>query len=128
MSMRKIINNAPNAPAAIGPYSQAVGVGNLVFLSGQIGMDQSGDLVSADFSEQAEQVFKNLKAVCEHAGGSINDLVKLNVFLTDLNNFAKFNEIATKYLQEPYPARALIGVASLPKDAIVEAEAVLLVK
>ena len=123
--MAKTIISTVGAPAAIGTYSQAVKVGDTVYLSGQIGLDpQSGQLVDG-IDAQIVRVFDNLKAVAEAAGGSLADVVKLNVFLTDLGNFAKVNETMAKYFQQPYPARAAVGVASLPRGALVEADAVM---
>lgn len=122
--MRDIIHTDA-APAAIGTYSQAVRVGDTVYLSGQIGLDpQSGQLVEG-IDAQITRVFDNLKAVTEAAGGSLGDLVKVNIYLTDLGNFAKVNETMAKYFQQPYPARAAVGVASLPRGALVEADAVM---
>ncbi|HEX5802131.1 MAG TPA: RidA family protein [Azospira sp.] len=123
--MAKTIISTAGAPAAIGTYSQAVKVGDTVYLSGQIGLDPaSGQLVDG-IDAQIVRVFDNLKAVAEAAGGSLADVVKLNVFLTDLGNFAKVNETMAKYFQQPYPARAAVGVASLPRGALVEADAVM---
>ncbi|MFC5301663.1 RidA family protein [Azospira restricta] len=123
--MAKTIISTAGAPAAIGTYSQAVKAGDTVYLSGQIGLDpQSGQLVDG-VDAQIVRVFDNLKAVAEAAGGSLADVVKLNVFLTDLGNFAKVNETMAKYFQQPYPARAAVGVASLPRGALVEADAVM---
>ena len=116
----------PNAPAAVGPYSQAVRHGDLVFLSGQVALDPAtGALVSGDIGEQARQVFRNLQAVCQAAGGDLDGILKLNIYLTDLANFATVNEIMAATFAEPYPARATIGVAALPLGAEVEVEAVL---
>jgi len=116
----------PNAPAAVGPYSQAVRHGNLVFLSGQVALDPAtGALVSGDIGDQARQVFRNLQAVCQAAGGDLDGILKLNIYLTDLANFATVNEIMAATFAEPYPARATIGVAALPLGAEVEVEAVL---
>lgn len=124
--MAKQIIHTDKAPAAIGSYSQAVRAGNTVYLSGQIPLDPvSMQLVEGGFAEQTHQVFKNMKAVCEAAGGSLNEIVKLNAYLTDLSNFATFNEIMGQYFEQPYPARAAVGVASLPRASLVEAEAVL---
>jgi reactive intermediate/imine deaminase len=124
--MTKHIIHSDAAPAAIGAYSQAVRAGNTVYLSGQIPLDPSSmQLVEGGFAEQAHQVFKNLKAVCEAAGGSLNDIVKLNAYLTDLANFATFNEVMGQYFTQPYPARAAVGVASLPRASLVEAEGVM---
>jgi reactive intermediate/imine deaminase len=122
----KTIINTENAPSAIGTYSQAVKVGNTVYLSGQIALvPETMDVISDDFVEQAEQVFKNVVSVCEAAGGSINDMVKVNIFLTDLSNFAKVNEIMSKYFKEPYPARAAVEVAGLPKGVAIEIDGVM---
>ncbi len=123
--MAKTIISTAGAPAAIGTYSQAVRVGDTVYLSGQIGLDpQSGQLVEG-IDAQITRVFDNLKAVTEAAGGSLGDLVKVNIYLTDLGNFAKVNETMAKYFQQPYPARAAVGVASLPRGALVEADGVM---
>jgi reactive intermediate/imine deaminase len=125
--MAKTIISTVDAPAAIGTYSQAVRCGDTVYLSGQIGLDpKSGQLVDG-IDAQIVRVFDNLKAVAEAAGGSLADVVKLNVFLTDLGNFAKVNETMAKYFQQPYPARAAVGVASLPRGALVEADAVMVI-
>lgn len=114
------------APAAIGSYSQAIGSNGLVFLSGQIPLDpDSMEIVDGDFEARTRRVFDNLKAVAEAAGGSLDEIVKLTVYLTDLGNFATVNEVMADYFTEPYPARAAIGVAALPKNADVEAEAIL---
>lgn len=123
--MSKSIIATPHAPAAIGTYSQAVKVGDTVYLSGQIGLDPQSMQMVDGIDAQIVRVFENLKAVAEAAGGSLADTVKLNVFLTDLGNFAKVNETMAKYFSEPYPARAAVGVASLPRGALVEADAVL---
>ncbi|MBB5191856.1 reactive intermediate/imine deaminase [Silvimonas terrae] len=123
--MSKSIIHSDKAPKAVGPYSQAVKVGDTVYLSGQIGLDPaSGNLVDG-FDAQAHQVFTNLRAVAQAAGGDLSDIVKLGVFVTDLGNFARLNEIMTEYFVEPYPARAAIQAAALPKGAVVEADAVL---
>ena len=121
----KTIISTPNAPAAIGTYSQAVKAGNTVYLSGQIGLDPASMQLVDGIEAQIHQVFKNLAAVCQASGGSLADIVKLNVFLTDLGHFAKVNEIMGQYFQQPYPARAAVGVASLPRGALVEADGVL---
>lgn len=125
--MSKHIIHTENAPAAIGAYSQAVRAGNTVYLSGQIPLlPETMQLVSeTDFEAQTHQVFKNLRAVCEAAGGSLNDIVKINAYLTDLSNFATFNAVMEQYFAQPFPARAAVGVASLPRGALVEAEAVM---
>jgi reactive intermediate/imine deaminase len=115
-----------HAPAAVGPYSQAVRHGALVFLSGQVGLDPAtGKLVEGGVEAQARQVFRNLRAVCEAAGGDLDDLVKVNIYLTDLGNFAAVNAIMADAFNEPYPARATVGVVALPLGAAVEIEAVL---
>lgn len=119
--MKKIIKTE-NAPAAIGTYSQAVKKGNIVFLSGQIPLDPKSMELVEGIENQIHQVFKNLLSVIEAAEASVNDLVKLNIYLTDLNNFALVNSIMEKYFSEPYPARTAVGVASLPKGAQVEAD------
>lgn len=114
------------APAAIGPYSQAIRSGRLVFLSGQIPLDpESGELVGGDFPARARRVFENMKAVAEAAGGNLDGVVKLTLYLTDLAQFAAVNDVMAEYFREPYPARAAVGVAALPKGADVEAEAIL---
>jgi len=121
----KTIVTTDNAPSAIGTYSQAVKVGNTVYLSGQIPLDpKTMEVVGDTFAEQAEQVFKNLVAVCEAAGGCIDDMVKVNIFMTDLSNFATVNEIMSRYFSQPYPARAAIGVAQLPKGVAIEIDGV----
>ncbi len=122
--MKQIIAT-PHAPAAIGTYSQAVRAGDTVYLSGQIPLDPATMQLVEGFENQVMRVFDNLKAVCEAAGGSLNDLVKVNVFLIDLSHFAKVNEIMATYMSEPYPARAAVGVASLPRGAQVEIEGVM---
>ncbi|HEX4871788.1 MAG TPA: RidA family protein [Nevskiaceae bacterium] len=123
--MRQIITT-PAAPAAIGTYSQAVRCGQTVYLSGQIPLDPATmTLVSGDIEAEIHQVFRNLQAVAEAAGGRLAQIAKLNVFLTDLGHFAKVNEIMGQYFQPPYPARAAVGVAALPKGARVEADAIL---
>jgi reactive intermediate/imine deaminase len=114
------------APSAIGTYSQAVKVNHTVYLSGQIPLiAETMTVVEGDFAAQAEQVFKNLVAVCEAAGGSINDMVKVNIFLTDLSNFAIVNEVMSKYFNQPYPARAAVQVSRLPKDVEIEIDGVM---
>jgi reactive intermediate/imine deaminase len=123
--MSRIIVSTDKAPAAIGTYSQAVRAGNTVYLSGQIGLDpKSGQLVEG-IEAQIHRVFANLKAVAEAAGGTLADAVKLTVYLTDLAHFAKVNEIMATYFAQPYPARAAVGVAALPRGALVEADAVI---
>ena len=124
--MSKHAIHTERAPAAVGPYSQAVRHGDIVFLSGQIPLDpETMQLVAGDISEQVHRVFRNLRAVCEAAGGSLDGIVKLNVFLTDLGHFATVNAIMQEYFAEPYPARAAVGVSALPLGAEVEMEAVL---
>ena len=114
------------APAAIGTYSQAIRSGNLVFLSGQIPLDPATmETVDGDFEARARQVFANLSAVAEAAGGRLNDAVKITVFLTDLDNFATVNKVMEDFFDAPYPARAAVGVKSLPKGVDVEADAIL---
>jgi len=124
--MQTSVIKTDRAPAAIGTYSQAVRAGNTVYLSGQIPLDpDSGELVTGDIADQIRQVFDNLTAVAEAAGGSLDDAVKLTVYLTDLGHFSAVNEIMAEYFSEPYPARAAVGVASLPRNAEIEAEAIL---
>ena len=123
--MNKRIIQTADAPAAIGTYSQAVRVDATVYLSGQIGLDPASMQLVDGIDSQIHQVFKNLSAVAAAAGGSLADVVKLNVFLTDLRNFPQVNEIMARYFQEPYPARAAVGVAALPRGALVEADAVM---
>lgn len=113
------------APQAIGTYSQAVRCGETVYLSGQIGLDPATMQMVDGIDAQIRRVFDNLKAVAAAAGGSLDDCVKVNVYLTDLGHFAKVNEIMATYFREPYPARAAIGVASLPRNALVEVDAVM---
>lgn len=126
MSKQRIIIATEKAPAAIGPYSQAVKVGDTVYLSGQIPLDpQSMQLVSGDIGVQTTQVFKNLAAVAEAAGGTLNDAAKVNISLTNLNDFARVNEVMTQFFSEPFPARACVQVAALPRGAAVEIEVIL---
>jgi len=118
--------HSDDAPSAIGTYSQAIETGNLVFMSGQIPLvPQTMEIVEGDFAARAHQVFQNLQAVAEAAGGSLDQIVKLTIYLTDLNDFATVNAVMSEYFNEPYPARAALGVASLPKGVDVEAEAIL---
>ncbi len=127
MSNRAVITT-PDAPEAIGPYSQAVKVGNTVWISGQIPLvPGSMELVSGDISAQAKQVFNNLAAIAEAAGGTLNDAVKINISLTDLGDFAAVNEVMASFFAEPYPARACVQVAALPKAVDIEVEAILAV-
>jgi reactive intermediate/imine deaminase len=122
--MKQIIHSK-DAPQAIGTYSQAVRAGQTVYLSGQIGLDPATMQLREGIEAQVHQVFRNLRAVAVAAGGSLDDAVKVNVFLTDLAHFARVNEIMAEYFRPPYPARAAVGVASLPRGALVEIEAVL---
>ncbi|MEE9342268.1 MAG: RidA family protein [Gammaproteobacteria bacterium] len=124
--MQKEIISTKDAPQAIGTYSQAVKVSGTVYLSGQIPLvPETMEMVEGDIAEQIRRVFDNLTAVATAAGGSLADIVKLNIFLTDLSNFPIVNEIMAQYFQQPYPARAAVGVASLPKDSQVEMDAVM---
>jgi reactive intermediate/imine deaminase len=124
--MKRDIIHTDQAPAAIGTYSQAIKVGDTVYLSGQIPLDpKTMTMLNATIEDEIHQVFRNLAAVAQAAGGSLAQLVKLNVFLTDLSHFAKVNEIMAQYVAAPYPARAAIGVASLPRGARVEADGIL---
>jgi len=124
MSIKSIVAT-PTAPAAIGTYSQAVRVGDTVYLSGQIGLDPATMQMAEGIDAQIARVFDNLKAVVEAAGGTLADVVKLNIYLTDLGHFAKVNAAMASYLSEPYPARAAVGVAALPRGALVEADGVM---
>ncbi len=122
----KTVIHTDRAPAAIGTYSQAVRAGDTVYLSGQIPLDPATmEVVSEDFERQTRQVFDNLQAVAEAAGGSLQSVVKLNIFLTDLSNFATLNDIMATYFQKPYPARAAVEVSALPKGVSVEMDAVM---
>ncbi len=124
----KAIIHTESAPAAIGTYSQAVKVNNTVYLSGQIPLvAETMVLIEGDISAQIDQVFKNLSSVCEASGGDLSNIVKLNIFLTDLSHFPTVNEIMGQYFQEPYPARAAIGVKELPKGAEVEMDGILVI-
>ena len=126
--MSKNIIHTDQAPQAIGTYSQAVNHQGLVFVSGQIPLDpENMEMVSGGIENQVHRVFKNLSAVCTAAGGSLDDIVKLTVFLTDMGNFPQVNAIMEQYFTAPYPARAAVGVASLPKGAEVEMDAILAV-
>ena len=127
--MKRIINTEL-APQAIGTYSQAISVsgGVTVYLSGQIPLVPSTmEMVSENIDDQIKQVFENLKSVCEASGGTLNDIVKLNVFLMELSNFSKVNEIMAGYFDEPYPARAAVGIKELPRSALVEMDAVMVI-
>ena len=124
--MAREIISTDKAPQAIGTYSQAVKAGSTVYLSGQIPLvPETMEMVDGDIEQQIRRVFDNLGAVAEAAGGSLADVAKLNIFLVDLGNFTRVNEVMAEYFNEPYPARAAIGVASLPKDAGVEMDAVM---
>ncbi len=125
--MAKIIISTSHAPAAIGTYSQAVRVGDTVYMSGQIGLDPASMQMVDGIDAQIVRVFENLKAVAEAAGGSLVNVVKLNVFLTDLAHFAKVNETMAQYFTAPFPARAAVGVKELPRGALVEADAVMFI-
>lgn len=127
MTHRQIIQT-PDAPAAIGTYSQAVRVGDTVFLSGQIGLDPATMLMAEGVEAQIHRVFRNLRAVASAADSSFDDLAKLNVYLTDLAHFPKVNEIMATYFRQPYPARAAVGVAALPRGALVEMDGILVVQ
>jgi len=124
--MSKETIHTDRAPTAVGTYSQANKVGQFVFISGQIPfVPETMDVVEGDFSARARQVFENLKAIADAAGGSLNDAVKITIFLTDLGNFATVNEVMAEYCDEPYPARAAVEVAALPKGVDIEADAIL---
>jgi reactive intermediate/imine deaminase len=121
----KYVIQTPDAPAAIGTYSQAVRVDNTVYLSGQIGLDPNTMAMVEGIEAQIHRVFQNLRAVADAAGSSLDDVVKINIYLTDLAHFSKVNQIMATYFHQPYPARAAVGVASLPRGALVEADGVL---
>jgi len=124
--MSKSVINTDKAPQAIGTYSQAIKAGTTVYLSGQIPLvPETMQVISEDFAEQAHQVFKNVQAVCQAAGGDTNDLAKVNIFLTDLSNFATVNEIMSQYFKQPYPARAAVQVSALPKGVQIEIDGVM---
>lgn len=124
--MNRVVVSTDAAPAAIGTYNQAIKTGTTVYLSGQIPLvPETMEVISEDFEQQAEQVFKNLAAVCEAAGGSLANAVKLNIFLTDLGQFAKVNEIMAKHVAEPFPARAAVQVSALPKGVQIEIDGIL---
>ena len=126
--MTKKIIHTDQAPKAIGTYSQAVRTGNTVYFAGQIGLDPKTMQMVEGIDAQIHRVLDNLKAVAEAAGGSLNDVARFTVYLTDLKHFAKVNEVMATYLKEPYPARAAVGVASLPRDALVEIDAVMVLQ
>jgi len=123
--MTRSVVSTQNAPAAIGTYSQAVRAGDTLYLSGQIGLDPATGQLVEGIDKQIHRVFGNLKAVAEAAGASLADVAKLSVYLTDLANFARVNEAMEKYFAQPYPARAVVGVASLPRGALIEADAII---
>ncbi|HAV5317181.1 TPA: RidA family protein [Acinetobacter baumannii] len=125
--MSRQVIHTENAPAAIGTYSQAILVGNSLYLSGQIGLDPYSMELVDGIEAQIRRVFDNLKAVCEAAGGTLADIAKLNIFLTDLSNFQLVNQIMGEYFAQPYPARAALGVASLPKGALVEMDGIVII-
>ena len=125
--MSRQVIHTENAPAAIGTYSQAILVGNTLYLSGQIGLDPYSRELVEGIEAQIRRVFDNLKAVCEAAGGTLADIAKLNIFLTDLSNFQLVNQIMGEYFAQPYPARAALGVASLPKNALVEMDGIVII-
>lgn len=125
--MSRQVIHTENAPAAIGTYSQAILVGNTLYLSGQIGLDPYSMELVEGIEAQIRRVFDNLKAVCEAAGCSLADIAKLNIFLTDLSNFQLVNQIMGEYFAQPYPARAALGVASLPKNALVEMDGIVII-
>ena len=125
--MSRQVIHTENAPAAIGTYSQAISVDNTLYLSGQIGLDPYSMELVEGFEAQVRRVFDNVKAVCEAAGGSLNDIVKLNIFLIDLSHFQLVNQIMGEYFAQPYPARAALGVASLPKGALVEMDGIVII-
>lgn len=126
--INKAVISTENAPAAIGTYSQAIKVNNTVYLSGQIPLDpETMTVVEGGIAAEINQVFKNLAAVCEEAGGALQNIVKLNIFLTDLSNFATVNEIMAQHFNEPYPARAAIGVKELPKGVGVEMDGIVVI-
>lgn len=125
--MSRQVIHTENAPAAIGTYSQAILVGNTLYLSGQIGLDPYSMELVDSIEAQIRRVFDNLKAVCEAAGGTLADIAKLNIFLTDLSNFQLVNQIMGEYFAQPYPARAALGVASLPKGALVEMDGIVII-
>ena len=125
--MSRQVIHTENAPAAIGTYSQAILVGNTLYLSGQIGLDPYSMELVEGIEAQIRRVFDNLKAVCVAAGGTLADIAKLNIFLTDLSNFQLVNQIMGEYFAQPYPARAALGVASLPKNALVEMDGIVII-
>lgn len=126
--MEREIISTDKAPQAIGTYSQAVKTGNTVYLSGQIPLNpKTMKLTGSNMREQITQVFENLNAICQSAGGSLADIIKLNIYLTDLGHFSLVNEIMADYFTKPYPARAVVGVAALPKDVMIEMDAIMVI-
>ncbi len=123
--MDKKIINTDKAPAAIGTYSQAVAVGQTVYISGQLGLVPPANDLAEGFALQCHQMFRNLRAICEAAGGDLQNIVKLTIFVTDLGNFAELNKIMGEYISSPYPARAAVQVSALPRGGLVEADAVM---
>jgi reactive intermediate/imine deaminase len=123
--MEKTVLHTEHAPQAIGAYSQAIRAGNTVYISGQIGLEPATGVLLEGFEAQAHRVFGNLRAICEAAGGNMADIVKLTIFVTDLTNFAKLNEIMSEHFSAPFPARAAVQAAALPKGALVEADAIM---
>jgi len=128
INMKKSIIQSEQAPKAVGTYSQAVKIGNTVYLSGQIGLDPASGILAEDFTAQTHQVFQNLRAVCQAAGGDLHNIAKLGVFVTDLSNFSALNDIMSQYFTEPYPARAAVQAAALPKGALVEADGIMVLE
>jgi reactive intermediate/imine deaminase len=126
--MDRLIISTPDAPSAIGTYSQAVRFGNTLYMSGQIGLDPNTMQMMDGIDAQIVRVFENLKAVAEAAGASLNNALKVNIYLTDLASFAKVSEVMARYVAEPYPARAVVGVKELPRGALIEADAVIFVE
>lgn len=124
----KTIIHSDQAPKAVGTYSQAVKIGNTVYLSGQIGLDPVSNILAEGFNAQAHRVFQNLRAVCQAAGGDLQNIAKLGVFVTNLSNFAELNDIMGQYFTEPFPARAAVEAAALPKGALVEADAIMVLE
>jgi reactive intermediate/imine deaminase len=127
-AMPKAVISTPHAPSAIGTYSQALRCGDTIYVSGQIGLDPATMQLVEGIDAQVKRVFDNLKAVAAAAGGTLDDAAKLTIYLTDLTHFAKVNEVMAAYFNEPYPARAAIGVASLPRGALIEADAILVIQ
>ena len=120
--------HSDQAPKAVGTYSQAVKIGNTVYLSGQIGIDPVSSILAEGFNAQAHRVFQNLRAVCQAAGGDLQNIAKLGVFVTNLSNFAELNDIMGQYFTEPFPARAAVEASALPKGALVEADAIMVLE